>query len=213
MLAGTNKQLVKSAVGCALPVLQDFLLKKLPFWVQSNATTGLMCQLGTTMGPLLRNPSKMFPCRPFPCLLGDLARTGLGSVLCTCCASSFRECRTPIVCIVSWKFWKRMFHVCDFNGTILNFPDATDATKTYPMVLGQPVTPWRSWSSYAHGLDNESKNGIRWQIPVLHCSWISVHWCLRDIFGLILAQGSPGTNFADLYKMRTSRSGVISSYL
>ena len=49
MLTGKNKQLVKSAVGCALPVLQDFLLKKLPFWVQSNSTTGLMMQ--TLEGP------------------------------------------------------------------------------------------------------------------------------------------------------------------
>lgn len=29
------------------------------------------------------------------------------------------------------EIWKRMFHVCDFDGTILDFPDATDAT--YPI--------------------------------------------------------------------------------
>ena len=37
------------------------------------------------------------------------------------------------------EMWKRMFHGCDFNGTILDFPDATDATKTYP--IGTWSTP------------------------------------------------------------------------
>ena len=71
----------------------------------------------------------MFCWRPVPCLLGWIWPGPGWELSCP----SFRECRTPNAGIVSWKFWKRMFHVCDFNGTILNFPDATDATKTYPI--------------------------------------------------------------------------------
>ena len=133
MLTGKNKQLVKTAVGCALRVL-------LSFWRSCLSGFRAMqrldwCHLGTTIPALLRNPLSTHLTQQNVLLKAcsmstwlDLARTGLGVVLSIFQGVSNTNCRHRIM-----EFLERMFHVCDFNGTTLNFPDATDATKTYPI--------------------------------------------------------------------------------
>ena len=87
----------------------------------------------------------------------DLARTGLGVVLCTCWASSFRESNT--------NCRHRIKH-----GNV----------------------------------------GKECSMFFIAAGFQSIDTCMKRstsfIVGLILAQGSPGINFADLYKMGTDPS-------